>query len=122
MDGPRKPVRKRHVHIVEVKYCRDTDWERQEQRATNQHDMLADHLAQVGYNNKRIHRHSILLGVGGTIYTDIYTTVQQVGVNKRRGKLLASKLHRYAIAQTELIMHTKWHQESHLQHTRVGVG
>jgi hypothetical protein len=31
--GPRKPVHKRHVHIVEVKYCRDTDWHQQQQRA-----------------------------------------------------------------------------------------
>jgi ribonuclease HI len=120
--GPRKPVHKRHVHIVEIKYCRDTEWQRQEQRATNQHDVLADHLARIGYQRPRIHRHTILLGVGGTIYKDMHTALQQVGVNKRRGKLLASKLHRHAIAQIEIIMHTKWHQESHIQQTRTGVG
>ena len=120
--GPRKPVHRRHVHIVEVKYCRDTDWQGQEQPAINQHDVLADHLAQIGYHTRRIHRHTILLGVGGTIYKDMYTTLQHIGVNKGRGKLLASKLHRYAIAQTEIIMHTKWHQESHRQQTRTGVG
>jgi hypothetical protein len=120
--GPRKPVSRRHVHIVEVKYCRDTDWQRQEQRASNQHDMLADHLARIGYHKRKIHRHTILLGVGGTIYKDMYTTLQQVGVNKQRGKQLASKLHRYAIAQTEIIMNTKWHQESQGQQTRAGVG
>jgi hypothetical protein len=120
--GPRKPFRKRHVHIVEIKYCRDTDWQRQEQRASNQHDVLVDHLARIGYHRRQIHRHTILLGVGGTIYKDMYATLQQVGVNKRRGKQLASKLHRHAIAQTEIIMNTKWHQESLGQQTRTGVG
>jgi hypothetical protein len=120
--GPRKPVHRRHVHIIEVKYCRDTDWQQQDQRAANQHDVLAGNLAHIGYHNTRVHRHTILLGVSGTIYKDIYTTLQQVGVDKRRGKLLASKLHRYAVAQTEIIMNTKWHQESQGQPTRVGVG
>ena len=65
--GPRKPVHKRHVHIVEIKYCRDTDWRQQAQRAELQHDGLVGHLQRVGYHQQRIHRHSIILGVGGTI-------------------------------------------------------
>jgi len=120
--GPRKPVHKRHVHLVEIKYCRDTDWHRQQQRAELQHDDLVGHLIRVGYHQQRIHRHTILLGVGGTIYNDMYATLQRVGVNKRRGKLLAAKLHRHATAYVETIMHTKWHQESLCQPAKTGVG
>jgi hypothetical protein len=78
------------------------------------------HLERVGYQPQRIHRHTILLGVGGTIYKHMYTALQRVGVHKRRGKLLAAKLHRHALAHTEIIAHTKWHQES--QRPKSGVG
>jgi len=115
-------VRHRRVHTVEIKYCRDTDPTAQTERAHEQHAQLHQHLARIGYRKQNLHHHAILLGVAGTIYKDIYPTLHMLGVSKGRSKTLTRKLHYHAIAQAEIIMTTKWHQESLQKQPRHGVG
>jgi hypothetical protein len=52
----------RTIHIVEVKYCRDTDkstLSTQALRATQQHEALKEALLQVGYKPEQVHMHVI---------------------------------------------------------------
>jgi hypothetical protein len=67
-----------------------------------------------------------MIGVVGTIYKDMYPTLHMLGVPKGRAKTLARKLHYHALAQAEVIMTTKWHQERLLKQrptiSREGVG
>lgn len=71
---------KRSIHIVEVKYCRDTDRSSQCLRATQQHEALRDALLKVGYKPEQVHLHVITLGATGTIYQDIHETLTVLGL------------------------------------------
>jgi hypothetical protein len=62
------PPKDRQVHIVEIKYCRDTDTTQQSHKAELQHQDLKAALLRVGYTEDNIHVHVIVLGVAGTIY------------------------------------------------------
>ncbi len=53
----------RHIHLVEVKYCKDTRPRSQLEAANQQHSMLCQHLRQAA---GKVSLHAILLGVGGT--------------------------------------------------------
>ena len=59
------PADKRHVHQIEIKYCEDTSPEHQLNTAKQQHADLHKLL-----NAETLTIHPILLGVGGTIYTE----------------------------------------------------
>jgi hypothetical protein len=78
--------------IVEIKYCRDTRREDQEQRATEQHTRLLqaikthDPKADVQYC-------TLMLGVGGVIYTDFCQKMEGLGVTGPQLHKLAKKLH-----------------------------
>ncbi len=63
--------------------------------------------------------HPILIGVTGTIYKDLYDTMDLLGVNKPEAKRCAANLHRIAVSYVDKIMTTKWQQE---QQQRIGVG
>jgi hypothetical protein len=118
----KKPIRRREIDIVEIKYCRDTDRTQQHTRARMQHDAphiindsnpesLIQSLKDVGYRPSKIRLHVILLGVGGTIYHSMHTALKQLGLNKQASNRLAGKLHQHATVYTRKIMHTKWNQE-----------
>jgi hypothetical protein len=116
----KKPVRRREVDVVEIKYCRDTDRSQQEARARMQHDApqssdntesLLQSLQEVGYRPCKIRLHVILLGVGGTIYHSMHTAMKQLGLNKQASDRLAGKLHKHATVYARKIMQTKWNQE-----------
>ena len=74
----------RTIHIVEVKYCRDTDKSTQALRATQQHEALKQALLQVGYKPEQLHMHVITLGATGTIYTDTHSTLPQTPRHRRQ--------------------------------------
>ncbi len=57
-------VNKREIHLVEVKYCEETRPGHQLEASRKQHDVLCKCL-----KDKKIIFHTILLGVGGSIYT-----------------------------------------------------
>jgi hypothetical protein len=109
--GRQTPVQERHVHTVEIKYCRDTDPAQQQSRAMLQHEGLHEHLQRIGYRKHHIHHHVILLGVSGVVYKDIYNTLQMLGVPKQRTHRLAKKLSRHAVAHVKIIFDTKTNQE-----------
>jgi hypothetical protein len=114
------PIRKREADLVEVKYCRDTDRSQQEARAHLQHNApherdtsssLVQSLVDVGYRPSKVRLHVILLGVGGTVYHSMHTSLTQLGVKKQAADRLATKLHVHATVYTRRIMQTKWNQE-----------
>jgi hypothetical protein len=121
----RTPVQQRHVHIVEIKYCRDTDPVQQQDRARLQHEQLQEHLQRIGYRKHNMHHHVILLGVGGVIYKDMYNCLHLLGVPKQRTMRLAKKLSRHAVTHVQIIMDTKRNQEylkKQQQLTKAGIG
>jgi ribonuclease HI len=84
------------IHLVEIKYCRDTDRSQQEARAGQQHTELQKHVEAAGYT---VRRHTILLGVGGTIYKDTLATLENLGVGKREAKAALQEVHVYSVQQ-----------------------
>ncbi len=54
----------REIHLVEVKYCEDTRPGHQLEASKKQHEVLCKRLKA-----KKVILHTILLGVGGSIYT-----------------------------------------------------
>ncbi len=54
----------REIHLVEVKYCTDTRPGHQLEASRNQFEVICKRLKA-----KKVILHTILLGVGGSIYT-----------------------------------------------------
>eukprot|EP00983_Pelagomonas_calceolata_P051260 1142334-Pelagomonas_calceolata.AAC.1 len=77
------------MHLIEIKYCEDTRPGRQLEAAQQQHADLCKNI-----NGKVVMLHTILLGVGGTCYTE-HTLHQfkQVGLDHQCAIELAHKLH-----------------------------
>jgi hypothetical protein len=112
--GGRKRLRKAGepmstVRIVEVKYCKDTDRSKQEARAEGQHEKLAGLIRETG---REVQQHTILLGVGGTIYSDTMQHLTELGVDKERAVKLLKKLSKYAVDQMHKIVKTRRAMES----------
>eukprot|EP00983_Pelagomonas_calceolata_P134130 1162028-Pelagomonas_calceolata.AAC.8 len=57
----------RNVHLIEIKYCEDTRPEQQLEAAQKQH---ADLYNLKNVSGRVFKAHTILLGVGGTCYTE----------------------------------------------------
>ena len=82
------PKSSRHVHLVEVKYCEDTRPNNQLEASRRQHiELCKNNLGA------KVTLHTILLGVGGTIYVP-HTLDQfiQLGLDTQRATKLANKL------------------------------
>jgi hypothetical protein len=94
----------RIVHLVEVKYCRDTDRSVQEARAGAQHQGLMNLLSADGQTTRL---HTILLGVGGTIYKDTQDTLVELGVDKTRAQSALEKVSKYSVQQMHYIIKTR---------------
>ena len=103
-DDPGPKEEYQVVQIVEVKYCKDTDRTRQEERATEQHARLTELLKQGKY---KVQQHTILLGVGGTIYKDTLKHLQALVIDKDRAVRLVEQLSTYAVTQMRNIIHTR---------------
>ena len=92
------------VRIVEVKYCKDTDRTKQEERASEQHARLTTLLKQ---NKQEVQQHTLLLGVGGTIYKDTLNHLKALGIDKDRAVKLVEQLSAYVVTQMRNIIHTR---------------
>jgi hypothetical protein len=93
--------------IVEIKYCRDTDPQGQVERATLQHERLANTLRALS-NGGLVEYAVIVLGVSGTIYKQ--RTLEQLralGVAKGELDRLRFHLHRHAVQMLHWIYTTK---------------
>ncbi len=93
----------RRYLIVEVKYCRDTNPEHQETRATIQHQQLRDLILE---HDPKSHAQlvTLMLGVSGAIYKKFLADMKQLlGVSNFELEALATRLHFMAIAHMEQI-------------------
>jgi hypothetical protein len=113
----------RTIHIVEVKYCRDTDKSTQQAlRATQQHEALKEALlVQVWYKPEQVHMHVITLGATGTIYTDTHSTLRQLGIDsKTASQRCCTDLHIHAVNYVMRLLKTKWAQEHSARKRGIG--
>ena len=92
----------RYYDIVEVKYCRDTNPEHQEHRASAQHRTLIWALQKYDKSAK-VRLKTVMLGVSGCIYTDTIQSLEDLGVTKGSLRTLLKDLHWLAIQQVERI-------------------
>ncbi len=86
------------VHLIEVRYCDDTQQEQQPARATKQHIRLKCALAQ---QCQKASLHTILIGVMGTIFkchTEL--SLSKLGVDRCRVKNLTLGLGTHSIIAT----------------------
>jgi ribonuclease HI len=121
-DGDRiQQFHDRRIHIVEVKYCRDTDRSTQALKAEQQHAALRESLLQVGYKPEQIHMHVITLGATGTIYQDTHATLKHLGIDgKTAAQRCCADLHRHAVTYVMRLLKTKWAQEHGAQRRGIG--
>jgi ribonuclease HI len=99
------------IHIVEIKYCRDTDRAVRQADGTAQHELLVRKLKEKYHLPWQVSLHVITLGVTGTIYTDMLEMLKEMQVDTREAQRCAKKLHVHAVNYVQRIMHTKWNQE-----------
>ena len=111
----------RVIHIVEVKYCRDTDRSNQALKAEQQHQALREALLQVGYKPEQLRMHVITLGATGTIYKDMHDTLMHLGIDsKSAGQRCCTELHTHAVNYVMRLLKTKWAQEHSVQKRGIG--
>ncbi|MGQ3168986.1 MAG: RNase H family protein [Hydrogenophaga sp.] len=100
-DEPNK-----HVTILEIKYCADSRWTDQLDKATTQHKTLAEAIRAAG-NTVTIR--PILLGIGGITY-DTHTRqhMKEVGITHNNTNKLLNKLTRHAVISSHSIAQTSY--------------
>ncbi len=92
------------VHLIEVKYCDETQPEQQLTRATEQHIGLKHALAQQCH---KVSLHTILIGVMGTIYkckTEL--PLSKLGLDRCRVRKLNLNLNAHSIQYATKIINT----------------
>ena len=116
-----QPLSHRKVHIVEIKYAADTDPSKQENHAQQQHDNLQHLLQSTGYMPQNIARDTIVLGVGGTIFTANLTTLLNLGVSQQAAERTLAKVHITSVKWLHKIYTFKLMQSKH-QAAKTGMG
>jgi hypothetical protein len=108
------------IHIVEFKYCRDTDREARQAAGASQHETLVKCLKQNYLEVGKVILHVVTLSVAGTVYNDFLQMMEAMQVPKREAMRYATKLHAHAVNYLKRIMHMKWSQESSRRHKDAG--
>eukprot|EP00983_Pelagomonas_calceolata_P044101 1139159-Pelagomonas_calceolata.AAC.1 len=86
-------IQNRHIHLIEIKYCKDTRPGAQLEASQQQHKQLYQQL-----QGAEITLHTILLGVGETIYTaHTLNQLKKLGIDPQRSTKLARKLHAHSV-------------------------
>jgi len=94
-------ILQRDIHLTEIKYCENT--RRHLSAAQEQHKGLCTIL-----QGASVTLHTILLGVGGTIYNnDTLEPIKELGLESQRVKKLASKLHVHSVNFAAKLFHTR---------------
>eukprot|EP00983_Pelagomonas_calceolata_P055241 1144060-Pelagomonas_calceolata.AAC.1 len=87
--------KQRHVHLVEIKYCEDTRPKNQLEASKQQHHDLCCHLSR---DSAQVTLHTILLGMGGVIYTPhTLKPLKELGLNTHAATKLALKFHAHSV-------------------------
>eukprot|EP00983_Pelagomonas_calceolata_P049386 1141499-Pelagomonas_calceolata.AAC.1 len=94
-------AKQRHVHLIKIKYCEDTRPGQQLEAGQRQHAVLCKLICA----KLALHHDPILLGVGGTCYTErTLNQYKQLGLDHQRANKLARKLHGHSVKmQTSLV-------------------
>ena len=121
MTDPIDSFRSRTIHIVEVKYCRDTDRSAQSIKAEQQHADLRAALLGIGYQPSQVRMHIITLGATGTVYKDTHATLVALGIDNMASiRSCCAALHRHAVSYTAKLLKPKWAQEHSTQQREAG--
>ena len=88
-----QPIPQRKVHIIEIKYAADTNTNKQETRAQEQHNNLENILQAAGYSPNHLFQNTLVIGVGGTRYTENLTTLTALGVSESQAEKTLTKIH-----------------------------
>jgi hypothetical protein len=115
-----KDPKQRSVYIIEIKYTADTNRDLQTARAASQHDQLEGLLTSHGYQQHNIQRITILLGVGGTVYTDSIDALVTLGVAPNDAEKALKQVHRLSVQWLHKIY--KYKIIASKQRLRDGVG
>mgnify|MGYP006296909187 CR=1 FL=1 len=112
LDPTKISPQDRDIHLVEHKFCPDTNPGITLERAQTQHSHIITRLKTRSLRNpnrnNKVTLHIILIGVGGTIYNDYtITPLINLGLTKERAKLLASQLRDHAIQRLSTIINTR---------------
>eukprot|EP00983_Pelagomonas_calceolata_P083787 1156231-Pelagomonas_calceolata.AAC.1 len=119
----------RDIHLVEFKFCPNTNPFPTLKAATAQHTNTITRLKTCSLRNpnrnNKVTFHIILVGVAGTIYYESYfmTTIKpliNLGLTRQKAKSLASKLSCHAIQRRTTIIDTR--HALHCQGTSGGGG
>ncbi|KAJ9532364.1 hypothetical protein QJQ45_010440 [Haematococcus lacustris] len=96
----------KHVTILEIKYCADSRWTEQLEKASTQHAALATAIREAG-NTVTIR--PILLGIGGITY-EAHTKqhMRELGVTHTNTIKLLNKLTRHAVISSHSIAKTSY--------------
>ncbi|MGQ3286082.1 hypothetical protein, partial [Bosea sp. (in: a-proteobacteria)] len=96
----------KHVTILEIKYCADSRWTEQLEKASTQHETLATAIREAG-NTVTIR--PILLGIGGITYeTHTKQHMRELGVTHTNTIKLLNKLTRHAVMSSHSIAKTSY--------------
>lgn len=118
-----KPVERRQVYIIELKYTADTNTSLQTTRAQEQHKELESLLLAAQYKQQNIIRVPILIGVGGTIYLDTIAALNTLGISTKDAESTLTKVHIATVQWLHKIYKYKLvTSKQNLQQTRQGVG
>jgi len=83
----------REIHLVEVEYCEDTRPGHQLEASIKQHEFFCKRLKV-----KKVILHTILLGVGGSIYTSHTSNhLKELGFDAHKAQLTTLKLHAHSV-------------------------
>jgi len=97
-----------HYIIVEIKYCRDTDPLPQQSRASQQHHVLRETLAQHA-PKAVVEQVTLTLGVSGVLYkASIKALKDKLGVTEPQLGNLLTQLHHIAVDNLNRIWAQRW--------------
>ncbi len=83
----------REIHLVEVKYYEDTRPGHQLEASKKQNEVLCKRLKA-----KKVIPHTIILGVGGSIYTShTMNHLEELGLDVQKAHKTALKLHAHSV-------------------------
>ncbi len=93
----------REIHLVEVKYCKDSRPGHQLEASRKQHEVLCKRLKA-----KKVILHTILLGVGGSIHTShTLNHLKELGLDVQKAHKTALKLHAHSVLYAHKLTTTR---------------